>query len=182
MSRRQFLFAITLTTTILSGCLGASPTPLPTAPPPASAPIPSNPPAVLQPRPATATARPTSTPEGTPTPGPSPTLPPPIERPFLMRVDRISVVVGRGILLEGRVINGTLITGGGVEILTPTGNIIRPSLIAILIGNTPRNQVVVGDQAGILVGGIEATGLSPGMLLVKAGEFESYQEALLQTR
>ncbi|HSM71502.1 MAG TPA: hypothetical protein VK851_08170, partial [Anaerolineales bacterium] len=91
-----------------------------------------------------------------------------------------SVVVGRGILLEGRVANGTLQTGGSVEILTSTGNIINPSLLAILISNTPRNQVSVGDFASILVGGIDATGLSPGMLLVKAGEFESYQEALLQ--
>jgi translation elongation factor EF-Tu-like GTPase len=97
-----------------------------------------------------------------------------------MKIDRISVVVGRGILLEGRVANGTLQTGGSVEILTPTGNIIRPSLLGILVSNTLRDQVSVGDYAGILVGSIEATGLSPGMLLVKAGEFESYQEALLQ--
>ena len=180
MSRRQFLLALTLTKTVFSGCVGASPTPLPTDPPLASTPIPPNPPAVIQPQPAIATVRPTSTEDGTLTPGPSPTLPPPIDRPFLMRIDRISVVVGRGILLEGRVANGTLQTGGSVEILTPTGNIINPSLLAILISNTPRNQVSVGDFAIILVGGIDATGLSPGMLLVKAGEFESYQEALLQ--
>lgn len=182
MSPRRIFLGITLLTTFLSGCVGASPTPLPTEPPPASTPIPPNPPAVLQLPPATATIRPTSTADGTLTAGPSPTLPPPIERPFLMQIDRISVVVGRGILLEGRVANGTLQTGGSVEILTLTGNIINPSLLAILISNTPRNQVSVGDFASVLVGGIDATGLSPGMLLVKAGEFESYQEALLQIR
>ena len=191
MNRQQILewrIAITLGMSLLSGCGGASPTPVVIAPIPTSTPIPPIPQPVL-PRataiPATATTRPvslepTTTAEGTLTLEPSPTLEDPIDRPFLMRIDRISVIVGRGTLLEGRVANGTLPANGSVEILGPQNNVISPTVLAILISNTMRDQVTVGDYAGILVGGIEATNLSPGMLLAAAGEFESYEEALQQ--
>ena len=97
-----------------------------------------------------------------------------------MKIDRISVIVGRGTLLEGRVANGTLQVNGNVEILRPQNNVISPTVLAILISNVMRDQVTVGDYAGILVGGIEATDISPGMLLAEAGAFESYEEALQQ--
>jgi translation elongation factor EF-Tu-like GTPase len=97
-----------------------------------------------------------------------------------MRIDRISVIVGRGTLLQGRVANGTLQANGNVEILGPRNEVISVPVLAILISNTVRDQVTVGDYTGILVGGIEATDLSPGMLLAAAGEFESYEEALQQ--
>jgi len=190
--RRHFVrwgIAITLVMSLLSGCAEASPTPIVIAPAPTSASVQQPVPQVVLPRataiPATATAGPAggaaaTTPEGTLTPAPSPTLPPPIDRPFLMKIDRISVVVGRGILLEGRVANGTLQGNGNVEILGPQNNVFSPSIVAILISNTVRDQVLVGDYAGILVAGIEPTDLSPGMLLAEAGKYDSYEEALGQ--
>jgi translation elongation factor EF-Tu-like GTPase len=135
--------------------------------------------------PATATTGPvsaesTTTAEGTLTLAPSATLEAPVDRPFLMRIDRISVIVGRGTLLEGRVANGTLLTNDNVEILGSQNQVINPTVLAILISNIARDQVTVGDYAGILVGDIVATDLSPGMLLAKAGEYKSYEEALQQ--
>jgi translation elongation factor EF-Tu-like GTPase len=186
--------AITFVISLLSGCAGGSPTTIALPPAPTSTPLPSVPQAsAILPRPspiptiantgpfpAADTATPiTPTTEGTVEVEPSPTLPPPIDRPFLMRIDRISVVVGRGILLTGRVANGTLQAGGTVEILSPHA-VIRPDLLTILISNAARDQVTVGDYASILIGGVEATNLSPGMLLAEAGEYESYEEALTQ--
>ena len=191
MSRQQFSkwgITITVVMSLLSGCGGVSPTPVVIAPILTSTPIPPNPPAVL-PRataiPVTATTgpvsiEPTTTAGGTLTLEPSPTLEDPIDRPFLMRIDRISVIVGRGTLLEGRVANGTLQANSSVEILGSQNNVISASVLAIFISNIVRDQVTVGDYAGILVGGIGATDLSPGMLLAEAGKFKSYEEALQQ--
>ena len=92
------------------------------------------------------------------------------------------MIVGRGTLLEGRVANGTLQATGAVEIISPQNKVISPSLLAIFISNAPRDQVTVGGYAGILVGGIEPTSLSPGMLLAAAGEYKSYEEAIQQLR
>ena len=170
---------------LLSGCGGASATPSGPAEVIELSPRPPSPPPV-QPRPPTvpptATTIPTNTPDGTVTVEPSPTLEAPIDRPFLMKIDRISVIVGRGTLLEGRVANGSLIGGGSVDILGLGKDIIRPTLLAILISNRVRDIITVGDYAGVLVGGIQPTDLSPGMLLAEAGKFESYEEALLQLR
>ena len=193
MSHQQIFkwgIAIPLVLSLLSGCGGASPTPIVIAPVPSSTPIPAVPPAVL-PRataiPVTATTGPgsgeptaTAEGEGTVTVEASPTRQDPIDRPFLMKIDRISVIVGRGTLLEGRVANGTLDANSQVEILGPQSNAISPTVLAILISNIARDQVTVGDYAGILVGDIVATDLSPGMLLAEAGEYKSYEEALQQ--
>jgi len=194
MSREQISkwgITITVVMSLLSGCGRASPTPVVIAP--ASTPIPAIPPAVVLPRatavPVTATTGPVSvqltTTVPTPTGGtltlePSPTLQAPIDRPFLMKIDRISVVVGRGTLLEGRVANGTLQANSDVEILGSQNNVISATVLATLISNVMRDQVTVGDYASILVGGVEATDLSPGMLLAEAGKFKSYEEALQQ--
>lgn len=191
MNRQQTLkwsVAIPLVMSLLSGCGGASPTPIVIAAIPTSTPVLQLPQAVV-PRataiPVTATTEPvnvesTTTAEGTVTLEPSPTREAPIDRPFLMKIDRISVIVGRGTLLEGRVANGTLQTGGKVEILGAQSQVISPTVLAILISNIAREQVTVGDYAGILVGDIVATDLSPGMLLAEAGEYKSYEEALQQ--
>ena len=191
MSRQQISkwgIAIPIVMSLLSGCGGASPTPIVIAPNPTETPILLIPQAGLPQAtaiPEIATAEPVSTEpattaDGTLTLEPSPTLEDPIDRPFLMKIDRISVIVGRGTLLEGRVANGTLQANSNVEILGPQTTAISPTVLAILISNIMRDQVTVGDYAGILVGGIEATDISPGMLLAEAGEFESYEEALQQ--
>ncbi len=193
MKRQRILtwgIATLFVMSFLSGCGGATPTPIIIGAIPTATPLPPIPPRVLPQSttiPLTATTGPAGTEttatvegEGTVSPAPSATLEEPVDRPFLMRIDRISVIVGRGTLLEGRVANGTLESNDTVEILSPQGNVISPTVLAILITNIARDQVTVGDYAGILVGDIKATDLSPGMLLVKAGEFNSYEEALQQ--
>jgi translation elongation factor EF-Tu-like GTPase len=95
-----------------------------------------------------------------------------------MKIDKYSVIVGRGILLEGRVVHGTLRGNDSVEILGPQNKVLSASVLAVLISNTARDQVTVGDYAGILVPGIQPSELSLGMALAAAGAFTSYEEAL----
>jgi hypothetical protein len=185
------VIAMTFAILLMTGCGAASPTPNALLPTPTELVIPTPVPQAVLPRrivaPPTVTAWPTATPTLDPTQAietltvePSPTLPPPIDRPFLMRIDRISVIPGRGTLLQGRVANGTLQANSGVEILGPQDRSFSARVAAILVSNAPRDQVTVGDYASILVSGIAASDLSPGLLLAAAGAFESYEEALLQ--
>jgi translation elongation factor EF-Tu-like GTPase len=99
-----------------------------------------------------------------------------------MLINQISVIVGRGTLLQGRVANGTLQANSNVEILSPQNKVISATVIAVLISNVIRDQVSVGDYAGILVGGVKPNELSSGMLLAEAGKYKSYQEALQQLK
>jgi translation elongation factor EF-Tu-like GTPase len=193
MSQRQVWqwgVAITLVILLLGGCESASPTPIGIAPAPTLTPVPPIPAALP-----TATAVPptdvpptaateltatdlTTTAEGTATLGTVPPTEKPIDQPFLMKIDKFSVVVGRGILLEGRVVHGTLHGNDSVEILGPQNKVLSTSVLAVLISNTVRDQVTVGDYAGILVQTIQPGELSPGMVLAAAGTFTSYEEAL----
>ncbi len=179
---------------LLTGCEAATPTPILIAPD-ISTPIPPSAPQVIVQRPAvksTATKSasfagnqaPAPTAEGTPSAEPSPTATAanPLDRPFLMKIDRISVVTGRGLLLQGRVADGTLQANGSVEILSAQNKAISPTVLAVLIANTMRDQVKVGDYAGILVGGIQLTDVSPGMLLAATGKYKNYQAALEQAQ
>jgi len=175
---------------LLGGCESASPTPIVIAPAPTLTPVPPLPAALP-----TATDVPTTaatelpatdlnatdlttTVEETATLGTVPPTKNPIDQPFLMKIDKYSVIVGRGILLEGRVAHGTLHGNDGVEILGPQNQVLSTNVIAVLISNTARDQVTVGDYAGILVPAIQPSELSPGMMLAAAGAFTSYEEAL----
>lgn len=177
---------------LLSGCAGTSPTPdvlpLPNSPTPLPPQPPAAQPVATQVLP-TNTAAPTvpaqagggdltTTPDGTETAtAVVPTLNP-LDQPFLMRIDRVSVIVGRGTLLEGRLAHGTLQDGGSIEILGPQNTVLDTSILGIFISNTQVAQVTVGDYAGILVPSLEVSQVSPGMLLAETGVFDNYEEAL----
>ena len=188
MQRRQWTLLMILMLWLISGCGEATPTPILIEPPTDTAIPPPSAPFIILRRPTTIPtsanqgpfqAKPTVTITGTVEP--SPTLPADrVERPFLMKVDRISVVVGRGILLQGRVTNGALHANDGVEILGPQHTATNVTVAAVLIANTRRTQVKVGDFASLLVSGLHLTDVSPGMLVVAAGAYKSYEAARQQ--
>ena len=197
MSKWQVLergIALTLMTCVLAGCAGSSPTPIIIVPAETSTPIPVFPTAtrpIPTPVAPTATTAPTitateqsnttelaTTPEETTTPSPVAATENPMNQPFLMRIDKISVIVGRGTYLEGRVARGTLQGNDGVEILGPQNSVIQTTVLGVFISSTVRDQVIVGDYAGVLVQNVETTNVSPGMVLAAAGGYDTYEEAL----
>ena len=89
-------------------------------------------------------------------------------------------MVGRGILLQGRVTNGALHPNDNVEILSSQHTATSATVSAVLIANTRRTQVQVGDFASLLVSGLQLTEVSPGMLVVEAGAYKSYEAARQQ--
>src|SRR5262245_31310357 len=98
----QWGTALLFVMSLLSACGGASPTSVGMPSAPTLTPLPPVPQInAVQPTsiPTTGNTGPfpaaaTTTAEGTAVVRPSPTLPPPADRPFLMKIDRISVVTG----------------------------------------------------------------------------------------
>jgi hypothetical protein len=176
-------------TLLVSACGGTTVTPDVSFPAETNLPAPALPTAAqpepteaLEPTGAAQTASPgtdpVTTPDGTVSPTVTSTQAQPVDLPFLMRIDRISNIVGRGTLLEGQVAHGTLPANASVQILSPQGQTLSPTVLALLISNVVRDQVAVGDYAGILVEGVDPTQLSPGVLLIETDAYESYEEAL----
>jgi translation elongation factor EF-Tu-like GTPase len=120
----------------------------------------------------------TGTAEGSVTPEATATKANPIDLPFLMKIDRVSVVVGKGTLLEGQVAHGTLQQNGDVEILGPQGQVLSTSVLATFVSSVAQDQVTVGDYARILVENVDTNQVKPGLLVSEAGAYTSYEEAL----
>ena len=195
MVRRLVLWGLLLIfgSSLLGSCAEATEVPLVPNSAPTSVPAPVLPTAVqILPTEEEPTAEPTTaggapaagdtaetgTPEGSVTPEATATQANPIELPFLMKIDRVSVVVGKGTLLEGRVAHGTLPQNSDVEILGPQNTVLGASVLATFVSSVAKDQVTVGDYARVLVENVDTNIVKPGLLVAETGAYTSYEEAL----
>ncbi len=85
---------------------------------------------------------------------------------------------GRGTLLMGRIARGTAEVGDEVVIIGFQDEVLETVITALAISQQAVSQVVAGDEAGILVRGIDVNDVQPGMVLAQPGSFTSHDEAL----
>jgi len=116
--------------------------------------------------------------EPIPTPVPISTAQPTKVPSFLMQIDDVSVIKGRGTLVTGTVTQGTIQAGAEVEIIGPQDMRLKTAVTGIVILQKLKNQATAGDTAGILVSNIDVEDVKPGMVLAQAGAFASYSDAL----
>lgn len=97
------------------------------------------------------------------------TIPEPIrdtEKPFLLPVEDVMTITGRGTVVTGRVERGTLKLGDTVEIvgLAPTRECV---VTGIEMFKKELDAAVAGDNAGILLRGIDRKDVFRGQVLAK---------------
>ena len=104
-------------------------------------------------------------------------LPPrPIDLPFLMSVEDVFSITGRGTVATGRIERGKVKTGEGVEIV---GLMDKP-LTSVVTGVEMFRKILdegeAGDNAGLLLRGIEKTQIRRGMVICKPGSITPHTE------
>ena len=99
-------------------------------------------------------------------------------QPFLMQIDNVFAIKGRGTVVTGRVARGRVQVGDEVEIIDSGDRMLKTVVTGVEMFQKTQDQAVAGDNVGILLRGIEADEAMPGMVLVQAGAFTSYAEAL----
>ena len=86
------------------------------------------------------------------------------EKPFLMPIEDIFTITGRGTVVTGRIERGVIHMGDAVEIVG-----IRPTQSSTVTGiemfNKTLNEGMAGDNAGILLRGIEKKDVIRGQVL-----------------
>jgi elongation factor Tu len=97
-------------------------------------------------------------------------LPPrPIDQPFLMSVEDVFSITGRGTVATGRIERGKVKTGEGVEIV----GLIPQPLSSVVTGVEMFRKILdegeAGDNAGLLLRGIEKKDIRRGMVICKPG-------------
>ena len=87
------------------------------------------------------------------------------DKPFLMPIEDVFSIKGRGTVVTGRVERGTLTKGQEVEIIGLRDEIRKTVVTGIEMFHKELDAAVAGDNAGILLRGIERTDVERGMVL-----------------
>ena len=104
-------------------------------------------------------------------------LPPrPIDQPFLMSVEDVFSITGRGTVATGRIERGKIKTGESVEIV----GLIPQPLSSVVTGVEMFRKILdegeAGDNAGLLLRGIEKKDIRRGMVICKPASITPHTE------
>ncbi|MEK7447481.1 MAG: elongation factor Tu, partial [Patescibacteria group bacterium] len=98
-----------------------------------------------------------------------------IDKPFLMPVEDVFSIKGRGTVATGRIERGSVKVGDEIEIVG-----IKPTKKTVITGiemfKKSLDSGQAGDNAGILLRGIEKTGIERGQVLAKPGTITPHTE------
>ncbi len=94
--------------------------------------------------------------------------------PFLMPVEDVFTITGRGTVATGRVERGQLKTGEEIEIVGLTEEKKKTVCTGIEMFRKILDYAEAGDNIGCLLRGIERTGIERGQVLAKPGSIHPY--------
>ena len=89
------------------------------------------------------------------------------EKPFLMPIEDVFTIKGRGTVVTGRAERGALKKGEEVEIIGLREESMKTVVTGIEMFHKELDQAQAGDNAGILLRGIEREQVERGMVLAK---------------
>jgi len=92
-----------------------------------------------------------------------------IDKPFLMPIEDVFSITGRGTVATGRIETGIAKTGDPVEIIGMGAEKLNSTITGIEMFRQILDRGEAGDNAGILLRGIEKSQISRGMVIVKPG-------------
>jgi elongation factor Tu len=104
-------------------------------------------------------------------------LPPrPVDQPFLMSVEDVFSITGRGTVATGRIERGRIKVGEPVEIVGLMEKPLTSTVTGVEMFKKLLDQGEAGDNAGLLLRGIEKKDIRRGMVLCKPGSITPHTE------
>ncbi|MCL8006804.1 elongation factor Tu [Gelidibacter japonicus] len=97
-----------------------------------------------------------------------------MDKPFLMPIEDVFSITGRGTVATGRIETGIAKTGDPVEIIGMGAEKLTSTITGIEMFRQILDRGEAGDNAGILLRGIEKTQISRGMVIVKPGSVKPH--------
>jgi len=92
-----------------------------------------------------------------------------VDKPFLMSIEDVFTITGRGTVVTGRVERGRLKLGEEVEIVGLRDEVRKTTVTGIEMFRKLLDEAVAGDNIGVLLRGIERRDVERGMVLAKPG-------------
>jgi elongation factor Tu len=104
-------------------------------------------------------------------------LPPrPVDMPFLMSVEDVFSITGRGTVATGRIERGRIKVGEGIEIVGLMEAPLTTTCTGVEMFKKLLDEGEAGDNAGLLLRGIEKSQIRRGMVLCKPGSITPHTE------
>ena len=99
-----------------------------------------------------------------------------IDRPFLMPIEDVFGIKGRGTVVTGRVERGSLKQGEDVEIIR-FGDVRKTVATGLEMFHKLLDSTEAGDAVGILLRGVDRDEVERGQVVVKPGSMKPYTQA-----
>jgi elongation factor Tu len=98
------------------------------------------------------------------------------DKPFMMPVEDVFSIKGRGTVVTGRVERGLIKPGDPVEIVGLRDEIRSTVVTSMEMFHKTLDDAEAGDNAGLLLRGIERDEVERGMVLAKPGSIKPHRE------
>jgi elongation factor Tu len=102
-----------------------------------------------------------------------------IDRPFLMSVEDVFTITGRGTVATGRIERGKVKVGEEVEIVG-LGETLKTTVTGVEMFRKNLDEGIAGDNVGLLLRGIEKEQVQRGHSIAKPGSITPHTEAKVQ--
>jgi elongation factor Tu len=99
-----------------------------------------------------------------------------VDQPFLMSVEDVFSITGRGTVATGRIERGRIKVGESIEIVGLMEKPLSTTCTGVEMFKKLLDEGEAGDNAGLLLRGIEKTQIRRGMVLCKPGSITPHTE------
>ncbi len=99
-----------------------------------------------------------------------------VDQPFLMSIEDIFSITGRGTVATGRIERGVITVGDAVEIVGFVDQPLTSTVTGVEMFKKLLDRGEAGDNAGILLRGIEKDQIKRGMVICKPGSITPHTE------
>ncbi|MCC7521394.1 MAG: elongation factor Tu [Flavobacteriaceae bacterium] len=97
-----------------------------------------------------------------------------VDKPFLMPVEDVFTITGRGTVATGRIESGVANTGDPVEIIGMGAEKLTSTITGVEMFRKILDRGEAGDNVGLLLRGVEKSAISRGMVLCKPGSVKPH--------
>jgi elongation factor Tu len=109
-----------------------------------------------------------------------PTPPRPVDQPYLMPVEDVFSIKGRGTVVTGRIERGIVKVGDTIEIVGFTEAPRAVTVTGVEMFQKTLDQGEAGDNVGCLLRGVERTEIERGQVLAKPGSIKPHKKFAAQ--
>ena len=98
----------------------------------------------------------------------------PIDKPFLMPIEDVFTISGRGTVGTGRVERGKVKVGEEVEVIGLKSDVKKTVVTGVEMFRKLLDEGIAGDNVGLLLRGVERNDLERGQVLAKPGSIKPH--------